>query len=112
MHADGPLPRLASRMRVDALLRRVSSAGGFAAVLARGDDEAGAIAVVTRNAGDEALSAAVLSGTGRYEFAELARGDAVQSWIERARRRDPDLWVIELDIPQAGQFVAEMLDGG
>ena len=48
----------------------------------------------------------------KLDFAELARGPDVPAWIERARRRDPDLWVIELDIPQAGQFVAEMLDGG
>lgn len=112
MHDDGPLPRLASRVRVDALIRRVNSAGGFATVLARGDDEAGAIAVVTRDAGKEALRAAVLGMAGRYEFAELARGAEVPAWIERACRRDPDLWVIELDIPQAGQFVAEMLNGG
>ena len=112
MHDDGPLPRLANRVRVDAPIRRVSTAGGFATVLARGDDEAGAIAVVTREAGEESLRAAVLGAGGRYEFAELARGPDVPVWIERARRRDPDLWVIELDIPQAGQFVAEMLDGG
>ena len=112
VHDEAPLPRLASRVRVDALIRRVSSAGGFAVVLARGVDEAGAIAVVTREAGQEAVRAAVLGDAGRYEFAELARGDAVPLWIEKARRRDPDLWVIELDIPQAGQFVAEMLDGG
>lgn len=112
MREDAPLPRLASRVRVDALLRRVNSAGGFGTVLARGDDEAGAIAVVTRETGEETLRAAVLALSGRYEFAELARGGDVAAWIERARRRDPDLWVIELDIPQAGQFVAEMLDGG
>ncbi len=112
MHDEAALPRLASRVRVDALIRRVHAAGGFAAVLARGDDEAGAIAVVTRDAGAEALRAAVLGPSGRYEFAELARGEAVPAWIEKARRRDPDLWVIELDIPQAGQFVDEMLAGG
>lgn len=112
MRDDAPLPRLASRLRVAALIRRVNSAGGFGTVLARGDDEAGAIAVVTRDTGEEALRAAVLGAGGRYEFAELARGDAVAPWIDKARRRDPDLWVIELDIPQAGQFVDEMLAGG
>jgi hypothetical protein len=106
------LPRLASRVRIDALFRRVAGAGGFAAVLARGDDEAGSIAVVTRDAGVETLLAPVLGGAGRYEFAALATGEAVPAWIERARGRDPDLWVIELDIPQAGQFVADMLAGG
>lgn len=105
------LPRLASRFRIDALRRRVGAAGGFATVLAHGDDIAGAIAVVTRDAGEECLLAAVFGASGVYEFAELARGDAVAGWIERARGRDPDLWVIELDIPQAGQFVAEMLSG-
>lgn len=93
-------------------MRRVNSAGGFAAVLARGDDEAGAIAVVTRESGEESLCAAVLGAGGRYEFAELARGQAVPAWIEKSRRRDPDLWVIELDIPQAGRFVAETLSDG
>ena len=112
MHDDGPLPRLASRVRVDALIRRVNTAGGFATVLARGDDEAGAIAVVTREAGEESLRAAVLGAGGRYEFAELARGPDVPAWIERARRRDPDLWVIELDIPHERKFVAGMLAGG
>jgi hypothetical protein len=105
------LPRLASRFKIDALRRRVNEAGGFATVLARGDDVAGAIAVVTRDAGQERLMAAVPGASGAYEFAELATGDAVAPWIDRARGRDPDLWVIELDIPQAGQFVAEMLAG-
>jgi hypothetical protein len=109
---DGPLPRLISRVRVDALRRQVAGAGGFATVLARGDDEAGAIAVVTREAGEERLLAAILSPDGRYRFSEMASGDAVAGWIDRARQRDPDLWVIELDIPQAGQFVAEILGEG
>jgi len=104
------LPRLGSRFKIDALRRRVSAAGGFATVLARGDDVAGAIAVVTRDGGRECLLAAVLGCSGAYEFAEMASGDAVAPWIERALRRDPDLWVIELDIPQAGRFVAEMLE--
>ena len=105
------LPRLASRFRIDALRRRVNAAGGFATVLAHGDDSAGAIAVVMRDGGTERLLAAVL-GTNGYEFAEMAAGDGVAAWITKARGRDPDLWVIELDIPQAEQFVAEMLSAG
>jgi hypothetical protein len=81
-------------------------------VLARGDDEAGSIAVVTREAGEEVLLVPILAMTGRYEFVAMAQGDAVAGWVERARSRDPDLWVVELDIPRAGQFVAQMLGGG
>lgn len=106
------LPRLASRIRIDALIRRISGEGGFAAVLARGDDVAGSIAVVTRELGEELLLAPVLGASGRYEFVCMASGSAVPDWIERARRRDPDLWIVELDIPRAGQLVAEMLAGG
>ena len=66
--------------------------------------------MVTRSReGGESLHAAVLSPTGRYAFACLARDEMVAGWIERARRRDPDLWVVELDIPNAGQLVDEML---
>ncbi len=104
-------PRLVSRMRVDALLRQVAAQGGFGAVLARGDDEAGAIAVVTRVDHQETLLAPVLGANG-YELVAMANGDQVPGWIERARRRDPDLWVIELDIPQAAQLVAQMLMSG
>lgn len=92
-------------MRVDILLRKVAAEGGFGAVLARGDNEAGAIAVVVREGGEERLLAPALGPQG-YCLAEMANGPAVTGWIERATRRDPDLWVIELDIPRAAQLVA------
>jgi len=104
-------PRLISRLRVDALLRQVAAQGGFGAVLARGDNEAGAIAVVTRIDNQETLLAPVLGANG-YELVAMASADQVPGWIERARRRDPDLWVIELDIPQAAQLIAQMLMPG
>ena len=96
-------------MRVSALLRRVAAAGGFGAVLARGDSTAGSIAAVLRADGGERLVAPVLAMAGGYDWVEMAAGAAIPAWIERARRRDPDLWVVELDIPDAARFVAEML---
>jgi len=99
-------------MKVAALLRRVSGDGGFATVLARGDDTAGSIAIVTREAGSERLLGPMLAMAGGYEWVELASGDGVAGWIERARSRDPDLWVVELDIPHAARLVAEMLGAG
>lgn len=103
------LPRLASHVKVAALLRRVQSEGGFGAVLARGDATAGAIAIVTRDRGETRLLAPTLQASGRYDWAELAAGEAIPAWIERARRLDPDLWVIELDIPHAARFIAETM---
>ncbi len=104
--------RLASGVRVSALLRRVSGAGGFGAVLAHGDDTAGSIAVVIRDRGETSLFEPVLGAGGGYDWVATAAGDAIAGWIERARRRDPDLWVIELDIPDAARFVAETFGQG
>ncbi len=101
--------RLASSVKVSALLRRVDAAGGFGAVLARGDATAGSIAIVTRVQGKSSLLAPMLAAAGGYEWLPVAEGDAIPGWIERARRNDPDLWVVELDIPDAARFVAETL---
>jgi hypothetical protein len=102
-------PRLASSVKVSALLRRVDAAGGFATVLARGDATAGSISVVTRVNGADTLLTPMFAASGGYEWAAVAADDAIPAAIERARRNDPDLWVIELDIPDAARFVAETL---
>jgi hypothetical protein len=102
-------PRLASSVKVSALLRRIDAAGGFGAVLARGDATAGSIAVVTRDRGIDTLLTPMFSGGGSYEWVAVATGEAIPAAIERARRSDPDLWVIELDIPDAARFIAETL---
>ena len=99
--------RLASAVKVSALLRRVALAGGFGAVLARGDDTAGSIAIVIRDRGETRLLQPVMAIAGGYEWREAAAGDAIDGWTERARQRDPDLWIVELDIPDAARFVAE-----
>jgi hypothetical protein len=104
-----PGPRLASSVKVSALLRRVDGAGGFGAVLARGDATAGSIAVVVRDGGIDTLLSPMFAGGGSYEWVAIASGDAVAAAIDRARRSDPDLWVIELDIPDAARFIAETL---
>ena len=101
--------RLASAVKVSALLRRVDAAGGFGAVLARGDATSGSIAIVTRVHGADSLLSPMFAASGSYEWVEVATGDAIPGWTERARRRDPDLWIVELDIPDAARFVAETL---
>jgi len=104
--------RLAAGLKVSALIRRVEAEGGFAMVLARGDDTAGSIAVVHRQSGQEdVLLAPAMSVSGRYAYVEAARGEAVAAWTTRARQRDPDLWLLELDIPDAARFIADTLTG-
>ncbi|MBN8809060.1 MAG: DUF1491 family protein [Sphingomonas sp.] len=102
-------------MLVTALVRRVGAAGGFAAVLARGDDSAGAILVVTQ---DRGLGAQIfergIGPDGRTDLIAVGPADdplAVGDYWAKRRRSDPDLWVIELDVADAQRLAAETLLG-
>ena len=106
-------PRLTTRLTIDALFRRVQAAGGFAAVLARGDDGAGAILMVCRERGAfKSLSERTVDLDGNYQFTPCGPQDVDSeserdSYIQRRRHQDRDLWLIELDIPDAERFTAE-----
>ena len=106
-------PRLASSVLVSALIRRAEGQGGFGTVLSRGDSTAGSIAVVLLERGtNPRLLERLLQSDGRYAWRESSgdgEGEAgVQALLDRRRRFDPDLWVIELDIASAERFAAEM----
>ena len=110
--------RLPSGVLVGAMLRRVNDAGGIGTMLARGDAQAGAILVITLERG---VNPQVWErGIGPSGAAELIRvgpqatgnaGEILEYW-QRRRARDPDLWVIELDIAQAERFAAETMAEG
>ena len=107
-------PRLASSVLVGALVRRAEAEGGFAAVLAKGDATAGSILVVLTEKGVKtALYERTLQSDGRYSWAAshgqaAEKAEEVPESIARRRRFDPDLWVLELDIPSIERFAAAM----
>ena len=107
-------PRLRSEMLVSALRRHAESVGGFAAVIARGDSAAGAVLVILAEKGRKtAILERVLASGGAYRW-QIASVQAVQNeeqtalFLARRRKTDPDLWLIELDVPSAERFTAEM----
>lgn len=106
--------RLATSVLVTSLMRRAESEGGFAAVLNRGDATAGAVLVILNEKGrKQRILERVLQPGGTYSWQDLmsqAFEDEEQfsRMIERRRSFDPDLWLIELDIPSAERFAAEM----
>ena len=102
--------RLASSVLAAALIRRAESEGGFGAVLSKGDATAGAIAVILmERGGGERLFERILQPDGGYRWDEAASGSqAIRELIARRRRFDPDLWVIELNVPSVERFVAGM----
>jgi len=107
--------RLASGVLVSAVLRRVNDAGGIATMLARGDAQAGAILVLTLDHGcNPRLFERGLGPDGNTALipvGPVTGGSApeIATYWQRRRARDPDLWVIELDIAGAERFAAETL---
>lgn len=106
--------RLPSGLLVSALLRRVNDAGGIAVVLARGDAQAGGILVILSRRGE--TPRIVERGVGADGAVGLiesgpASADipALTDYWRRRRARDPDLWVVELDIADAERFAAETI---
>lgn len=101
------MTRLPTGLLVSALLRRVNDIGGFAVVRARGDETAGTVLAIV---GDTVLERG-LGATGDPALIESVPrdGESVDDYWARRRRSDPDLWIIELDIPEAKRLVAETL---
>jgi hypothetical protein len=99
--------RVTTDLWVSALVRRVFSAGGFAAVVKRGAAEAGAIFVLARGR----LGDTVLFGPAPQASYDTAKPDerffsivgagedaaAIDARLEREKRFDPDIWVVEIE---------------
>jgi len=107
--------RLPSGVLVSALLRRVNDAGGMAMVLAKGDPHAGSMLLILNEKGRFAgfvEPGRDLSGMPVLVAAGPSDADTsadVTAYWQRRRTRDPDLWVIDLDIPFAQRVAAETI---
>jgi hypothetical protein len=108
--------RVTTDLWVSALLRRVFSAGGFAAIVKRGATEAGAVFVLSRGRlGDVSLfgpapqtSYDSAKPDDRF-FTLLGAGDdaaVLDARLEREKKFDPDIWVVEIE---AGSVPVEEL---
>ncbi len=103
--------RLPAHLEVSALLRAVDAAGGFAAVLAKGEREAGTILVVCcENGASCELYERMPTPQGSREWTKTASQDndnkeKFTEYLDRRHKQDPDLWIVELDIPQAERFI-------
>jgi hypothetical protein len=103
--------RVPAHLEVTGLLRAVEAAGGFAAVIAKGERDAGTLLVTCCE-----------SGKNYRAYERLPRADGTRGWalaktedsenpngfseyLERRKRQDSDLWIVELDIPDAERFI-------
>lgn len=109
--------RLPTRVWVDALMRRAQVAGASAFVIQSGED----------SRGDVLIKVADLKGTahafvprtsmdGTRIFVNLVSQGigpeeaGVDDYIRRARDRDRDLWVVEIEDPESRHFLTEPVE--
>ena len=100
-----PEARLKSHVIVQSTIRRASMRGIVATVVRRGDPDAGAIYVILNRGRDAGCT--VLAPTRDYDrdltWCRKETGDDpvpeadAEAYLERERRVDPDLWVLEIE---------------
>ena len=102
--------RLPSALEATALCRLAESAGGFAAIVRRGDPDRGDLVIqVVEKGRDIARLERRMSPDFSYRWSRMP--DEPFSHVDRARI-DPDFWLIELDVADAERFIAEMISAG
>ena len=113
--------RLKSAVWVAAYLRRCHVEGAFAVLRRRGAEEAGAIfikvnrldgtaavyAPAPQTAFDEAHPADRAFAPGLKE--QPAADDEAEAYLERQRRFDPDIWVIEVEDRAGRHFLDQLI---
>ena len=110
--------RLPAHVEVAGLVRAVGAAGGFATVIAKGERDAGTLLVLCCE-----------NGTDCRAFERMPRPDGTREWtlmkqedtenpaefseyLDRRRRQDSDLWIVELDIANGERFIGLPGTGG
>jgi len=110
--ADSPEARLPAHIEVQGLIRAVATAGGFATVIAKGERDAGTLLIVC--CGKDRCAAAyerMPQPDGSRAWA-LSRNQDTEKpqefwdYCDRRKNQDGDLWIVELDIPDAERFIA------
>jgi len=110
--------RLPAHVEVGGIVRRVTAAGDFAAVIKKGDPDRGSLLILVSSRGRHiACLERMLTPDGSYVWgpvgpAESAGSAEIADFLARRARFDEDSWAIELDIADAERFIAETTFAG
>ena len=110
--------RLPAALEAGAIRRSVEATGGFAAICKRGDPDSGSLILIVEQRGEyRAVVERLLQPGGDYRWeaggpAASASPKEVSDFVEKRTRFDRDLWLIDLDVPDAQRFIADLVDAG
>ncbi|MEI7932422.1 MAG: DUF1491 family protein [Alphaproteobacteria bacterium] len=101
---------------VGALIRRAELSGAFATVVRKGDPRAGAVLVKTYNPRNRQALLYASAWRGQGERIWMQPVDSgieadLDAYVEKARGRDPDLWVVEIEDGEGRHFLTEAVEG-
>lgn len=109
--------RLPTSIWAEALIRRASIGGAAAFVLQKGDAERGDVLIKLAHLdGTARLFAPAMNMEGDRIFLDLAaqgvgpEENAIDVYVARARERDRDLWVIEIEDRDGRHFLTETVE--
>lgn len=106
--------RLPAHLEIAAIRRLAESLGGFATVIGRGERDSGTILIVTICRGDDAqLYERMPQLDGSRPFVPVKSQDPenpseFSEYLDRRKRQDSDLWIVEADIADSERFVASL----
>ena len=95
------------------LIRAVEAAGGFAAVLHKGERDAGSIVIVLAEKGGLARLFERVPDAAGHRIWTCTRcqspenSDDFNQYLMRRHNSDPDLWIVELDIADGERFIGQ-----
>jgi hypothetical protein len=106
---------LSSDLWVYALVRRAQLAGSFATIVRKGDARGGAILVKTYDprSRETRLYARAMGRDGEGVWMQplsTTVESELDAYAERAARRDPDLWIVEVEDADGRRFLTEPLE--
>lgn len=110
--ADSAEPRVPAHLEVKGLIRAVEAVGGFATVIAKGERDAGTLLVVCCENGRCAAAYERMPQSDGTRAWTLSREQSAENpqefwdYCDRRKTQDGDLWIVELDVPDAERFIA------
>ena len=108
--------RLTAKLLVGAIRRKAEAEGGHAMVLSKGDEMSGSVLLAIADQGRTArLLERSLGLDDIYRWTEIGPegGDegAFADYLAKRRNFDPDIWVVELDMPVDIEWLEDFAGG-
>ena len=103
--------RLPAHLEVTGLIRAVEAEGGFATVIAKGERDAGTLLVVCCEKDRVCAAYERMPQPDGGRAWALSRAQDAENpqefwdYCDRRKRQDGDLWIVELDVPNAERFI-------